>query len=116
MDWVKNLKTFVPQMQPEEFSELLVYNNDWKMDHLCFNKEIEELLKILTACVAYRNDIPLYGVTNAKFEKRQRCFGTAENKALHRQWRKIYPLYNRPFLGYEASSDGIKADPNTSTN
>ena len=78
-----------------------------------FQQVIDEKLKGLTGCIAYQDDIFLYGATDVELRQRQ-------NAVVERLKSKKFTVNDEdcvsfntflPFLGYEVSSDGVKPDP-----
>ena len=77
-----------------------------------FQQAIEEVLKGLGGCVAYQDDILLFGVTEAKL--RNRYNGVKErlaaNNFIVNEDKCVSFSTTLSFLGYEVSSEGVKPE------
>ena len=78
-----------------------------------FQQSIEKVLKGLPGCVAYQDDILLYGVTEAELKKRYNAVKerlAGKNFTVNEE-KCVSFSTTLSFLGYEISSDGVKPDP-----
>ena len=77
-----------------------------------FQQAIEEVLKRLDGCVAYQNDILLFGVTEAKLRKRYNAVKerlAAKNFTVNED-KCVSFSTTLSFLDYEISSEGVKPE------
>ena len=77
-----------------------------------FQQAIEEVLKGLDGCVAYQDDILLFGVTEAELRKRYNAVKerlAAKNFTVNED-KCVSFSTTLSFLGYEISSEGVKPE------
>ena len=107
--WTKNLKKFTvnttrgllraTQLQPGVKNAAAI-----------FQQVIDEMLKRLTGCVGYQDDILLHGVTETELRKRYNAVMeqlTSKHFTLNEE-KCVSFTTTLSFLGYEVSSDGMK--------
>ena len=83
-----------------------------------FQQAIEEVLKGLDGCVAYQDDIFLFGVTEAEVRKRYNAVKerlAAKNFTV-KEDKCVSFSTTLSFLGYEISSEGVKRNRSTLKN